>query len=320
MYICVDSRSFADSLNFQDYLLPTMNLSVMKTGVIGLGAMGTHMARNLHRAGYLTAVWNRTPDKAEAFARETGISAADSPAALAKQCELVITCVSRDDDVLNVVELLLPGIQPGTVIADTSTVSADTARTAAEMLAGSGAFFLDCPVSGGVEGARQGTLVMMAGGDAQALERVRPALSAIAANILHMGPNGSGQATKAVNQLMAAGINQAVTEALAFGESLGLDMEKVVDVVAAGAAGNWFVQHRGKTMLNGIFEPGFKLSLHHKDLEICRRMASQASGVSLPMVEMTLLHYQRLMDEGHGDEDISALFRLKQRQHHEGNT
>jgi 3-hydroxyisobutyrate dehydrogenase len=290
----------------------------MKTGVIGLGAMGAHMARNLHNAGHLLAVWNRTPEKAAAFARETGVSAANSPAALAKQCELIITCVSRDEDVLNVVEQLLPGIQPGTVIADTSTVSADTARTAADKLAGSDAFFLDCPVSGGVEGARQGTLVMMIGGDEQALERSRPALSAVAANIIHMGPSGSGQATKAVNQLMAAGINQAVTEALAFGESLKLDMEKVVDVVAAGAAGNWFVQHRGKTMLNGIFEPGFKLSLHHKDLEICRRMALETSGINLPMAEMTLIHYQRLMEEGHGDEDISALFRLKQRQHREG--
>lgn len=289
----------------------------MKCGVIGLGAMGAHMARNLHEAGFLTAVYNRSAVKAASFAGETGVVAANSPATLAEQCELIVTCVSRDEDVLQVVEQLLDGIQPGTVIADTSTVSADTARTAAAMLAGRNAFFLDCPVSGGVEGARQGTLVMMAGGDAQALERARLALSAMAANIIHMGPSGAGQATKAVNQLMAAGINQAVTEALAFGESLGLDMDKVVDVVAAGAAGNWFVQHRGKSMLKGVYEPGFKLSLHHKDLEICRRMASEATGVSLPMIEMTLIHYRRLMDEGHGDEDISALFRLKQRQHRE---
>lgn len=289
----------------------------MKTGVIGLGAMGAHMARNLHKAGYLAAVYNRSTGKAVAFAQETGVTAAASPAAMAEQCDLIITCVPRDDDVLQVVDQMLSGIRPGTVIADTSTVSADTARAAAEKLTSRKAFFLDCPVSGGVEGARQGTLVMMAGGDAQALERVRTLLAAIAANIIYMGPSGAGQATKAVNQLMAAGINQAVTEALAFGESLGLDMDKVVDVVAAGAAGNWFVQHRGKTMLKGIFEPGFKLSLHHKDLEICQRMASEASGASLPMVEMTLIHYRRLMDEGHGDEDISALFRLKQRQHRE---
>jgi 3-hydroxyisobutyrate dehydrogenase len=275
--------------------------------------MGAPMARNLHKAGHLAAVWNRTRAKAEAIAAETGAAVAETPAGLAGQCELIITSVSRDADVLEIVESMLPGLGPGAIIADTSTVSAETARRAAELAKTRGAFFLDCPVSGGVEGAKQGTLVMMAGGDAVALERVRPALAAIAASIVHMGPNGAGQATKAVNQLMAAGINQAVTEALAFGESLGLDMDKAVDVISRGAAGNWFLEHRGKTMLAGSFTPGFKLSLHHKDLLICRAMASQACGAYLPLVEMTLIHYQRLMDEGHGEEDISALFRLKQR-------
>ena len=273
----------------------------LHTGVIGLGAMGAHMARNL-----------------ETLAAETGCQVADSPARLAELCDVIITCVSRDEDVLAVVDQLLPGIQAGAVVADTSTVNASTAQAAAARLQEKHAFFLDCPVSGGVEGARQGTLVTMVGGDVQALERARPALEAIAGNVIYMGESGSGQATKAVNQLMAAGINQAVTEALAFGESLGLDMDKVVDVVSAGAAGNWFVQHRGKTMLSGTFEPGFKLGLHHKDLEICRSMALEKTGISLPMVEMTLIHYKKLMEEGHGDEDISALFRLKQRQHEEG--
>lgn len=291
---------------------------MIKTGVIGLGAMGANMARNLKKHDLLAAVWNRSPDKAETLAAETGCRVADSPAQLAEICDVIITCVSRDEDVLSVVDQLLPGIQPDSVVADTSTVNAGTAQAAAARLGEKNAFFLDCPVSGGVEGARQGTLVTMVGGDAGALERARPALEAIAGNIIHMGESGAGQATKAVNQLMAAGINQAVTEALAFGESLGLDMEKVVDVVSAGAAGNWFVQHRGKTMLRGVFEPGFKLGLHHKDLTICRSMALEKTGISLPMVEMTLIHYQKLMDEGHGDEDISSLFRLKQRQHLEG--
>ncbi|MCS3903429.1 3-hydroxyisobutyrate dehydrogenase [Methylohalomonas lacus] len=291
---------------------------MIKTGVIGLGAMGAHMARNLHANDLLAAVWNRSRDKAESLAGETGCQVADSPAQLAELCDVIITCVSRDDDVLDVVDQLLPGIQPGGVVADTSTVNASTAQTAAARLADAGGFFLDCPVSGGVEGARQGTLVTMVGGDVQALERARPALEAIAGNVIYMGESGSGQATKAVNQLMAAGINQAVTEALAFGESLGLDMDKVVDVVSAGAAGNWFVEHRGKTMLKGVFDPGFKLGLHHKDLGICRSMALEKTGISLPLVEMTLIHYQKLMDEGHADEDISALFRLKQRQHLEG--
>jgi len=291
---------------------------MIKTGVIGLGAMGAHMARNLHQNGLLAAVWNRSSDKAQSLAGETGCQIADNPAQLAGLCDVIITCVSRDEDVLAVVEQLLPGVQPGTVVADTSTVNASTAQSAAAKLQEKDAFFLDCPVSGGVEGARLGTLVTMVGGDVQALERARPALEAIAGNVIYMGESGAGQATKAVNQLMAAGINQAVTEALAFGESLGLDMDKVVDVVSAGAAGNWFVEHRGKTMLHGTFDPGFKLGLHHKDLEICRAMAMEKTGISLPMVEMTLIHYQKLMEQGHGEEDISALFRLKQRQHQEG--
>lgn len=290
----------------------------LKTGVIGLGAMGAHMARNLQKNGLLTAVWNRSPDKAQTLAAETGCQVTETPAQLAGLCNVIITCVSRDEDVLVVVDQLLPGIQSGAVVADTSTVNAGTARAAAARLREKGAFFLDCPVSGGVEGARQGTLVTMVGGDAEGLEIARPALEAIAGNVIHMGESGAGQATKAVNQLMAAGINQAVTEALAFGESLGLDMDKVVDVVSAGAAGNWFVQHRGKTMLRGVFDPGFKLGLHHKDLEICRSMALEKTGISLPLVEMTLIHYRKLMEEGHGDEDISALYRLKQRLHREG--
>lgn len=286
----------------------------MKVGVIGLGSMGGHMARNLHKAGYLHAIWNRTRSKADELAGETGADVAASPEQLACECELVLTCVSRDRDVLEVISTLAGSITAGTVVVDTSTVSAETARQAAASLQEKQAHFLDCPVSGGVEGARKGTLAMMIGGDEDVLERVKPALSAIAANIAYIGPTGSGQACKAVNQIMAAGINQAVTEALAFGQAMGLDMDKVVEIVSTGAAGNWFLDHRGKSMLAGSYEPGFKLGLHHKDLQICRRMIQEISDSTLPIVEMTLNHYQRLMDAGYGDEDISALFRLKKQQ------
>ncbi len=136
-------------------------------------------------------------------------------------------------------------------------------------------------------------------------------MSKIADNVVHMGPTGSGQATKAVNQIMAAGINQAVTEALAFGEAMGLDMNKVIDVVGSGAAGNWFLSHRGKTMVAGSYAPGFKVALHHKDLEIIQRMARDRSRWPLSVVANTLADYEQLMHEGHGDEDISALYRLK---------
>ena len=126
-----------------------------------------------------------------------------------------------------------------------------------------------------------------------------------------MGPVGAGQSTKAVNQVMAAGINQAVTEALDFAQALDLPMDKVIEVVGSGAAGNWFLDHRGPSMTQGSFEPGFRVALHHKDLAICKQMAEQFD-VALPVIEMTLIHYRRLMEAGFGDEDISALFREKQ--------
>lgn len=283
----------------------------MKTGVIGLGAMGTPMARNLHRTGYLAAVWNRSMDKSRQLADEIDVPVAVEPAALAQNCDLIIISVSADADVLEVIDAMLPGVRAGTVVVDTSTISRDTAREAAAKLRKAQAEFLDAPVSGGMEGARKGTLAMMVGGDAEVLNQVRPVLDAIAGRVEHMGPVGAGQATKAVNQVMAAGINQAVSEALAFAAALELPLEKVIDVVGSGAAGNWFLQHRGPTMTHGNYEPGFRVALHHKDLAICKQMAKQFN-VALPMVEMTLIHYRRLMDAGLGDLDISALHHEKQ--------
>lgn len=284
-------------------------MTSLRTGFVGLGAMGLPMARNLHRAGLLAASWNRSPGKAEALAAETGTLAATSLADLAAACELVVTCVSADQDLLDVLAGLEPGLQPGAVVVDCSTVAAGTAREAARRLAACGAGFLDCPVSGGTEGARGGTLSIMVGGEAEVLARARPVLEAMGGSITHMGPAGSGQAAKATNQVMVAGINQAVTEALAFGQAQGLPMEEVIAALEGGAAGNWFLSKRGRTMIRGEFPLGFKVSLHAKDLEICRLMAGEL-GVKLPLVEMTLAHYARLPAQS-ADEDISALFRLK---------
>ncbi|MEQ6340605.1 MAG: NAD(P)-dependent oxidoreductase [Gammaproteobacteria bacterium] len=289
----------------------------MKTGVIGLGAMGMPIAINLHKAGHLTTVWNRTQAKALELAVQTGIPVADSPSDLASRCDLIFTCVSADADLLEVIAALALGLSVGNVVVDTSTVSAATARRAAQQLAQVGAHFLDAPVTGGVEGARNGTLSMMVGGDAALLERVRPVLEAIAQRIVYMGPTGSGQSTKAVNQVMAAGINQAVTEALAFAQALELPLEKVIEAVGGGAAANWFLSRRGPSMTQGSFAPGFRVALHAKDLAICKQMAADLHA-KLPVVEMTLIHYQQLMEAGYGDEDISALFRLKQRLFEEG--
>lgn len=284
----------------------------MQAGLMGLGAMGQGMARNLAKAGYLTAVYNRTANKAQALAEELNVLCSPTPQALAASVDVVFICVSADQDVLEVISAAAETIRPHTVVVDMSTVSSDTARRAAEILAKKKAHFLDSPVSGGVEGANKGTLAMMVGGDASILERIRPVLEAMTSRIAHMGSTGAGQACKAVNQVMAAGINQAVTEALAFAESQGLNLAQVIDVVSGGAAGNWYLQHRGKTMTQGIFQPGFKLALHHKDLLICRQMAELA-GVSCPLTEATINDYAQLMQQNCGDEDISALYRLKRK-------
>jgi len=282
----------------------------MKAGVIGLGAMGAGMAANLAKQGLLAAVWNRTYDKAVDFAGQHGVAAAADAPTVAAQCDVIITCVSADADVLEVVDAMLPELGEGKVVIDTSTVSADTAREAAERVAATGAQFLDAPVSGGKEGAEKATMVMMVGGDEATLERVRPVLSAISRSATYMGPSGAGQVTKAVNQIMVAGINQGVTEGLAFGQAQGLDMDKVIEVLSGGAAGSWFLQHRGPTMVRGVYEPGFKMALHRKDLEICRAMLENM-GVALPVVEMTLKQYRPLIEGGHGDDDISGLYRSK---------
>jgi 3-hydroxyisobutyrate dehydrogenase len=285
----------------------------VKTGVIGLGAMGAGMALNLHRHGYLHRLYNRTAFRAEGLAAKTGVARAMSMEELAADCELILISVSADQDVIEVVERIAPSVTTDAIVVDTSTVSSETARKAAAILARTKVDFLDAPVSGGVEGAAAGSLAMMVGGDESVLARARDTLTAVASRIEHIGPTGGGQACKAVNQIMVAGINQAVTDALAFGASLGLNMDKVIEVIARGAAANWFLDHRGKTMLAGDYEKGFKVKLHHKDLLICAEMARNVN-LPLPIIEATLRQYRRLMTEGQGEKDISALYRLKKTQ------
>jgi 3-hydroxyisobutyrate dehydrogenase len=282
----------------------------MRTGFIGLGAMGAHMARNLHRAGLLTAVWNRTPEKARALGAELGVSAPGTLAELAASVEAVVLCVSADGDVLEVVQSLAGALPARSLVIDCSTVAAETARRAAELLARTGVEFLDAPVSGGVEGARDGTLAIMAGGTAEAFERARPILGALGRTIAHFGPSGSGQAAKATNQIMCAGIIETVAEAMAFARAQGLPLERLIDTLGKGAGSSWYFVHRAPNMARGSFPAGFRVRLHAKDLAICRDMAARL-GVSLPVVERMLSEYQELIGRGYGDEDISATYRLK---------
>jgi 3-hydroxyisobutyrate dehydrogenase len=272
--------------------------------------MGQHMARNLHRAGLLAGVWNRTPAKAESFAAETGCRRFESPAALAAACEAVVTCVSADQDLLSVVDALRPTLQRGSIVIDCSTVAADTAREAAARIAAVGSEFLDCPVSGGVEGARNATLAIMCGGEPGAFERARPVLEALGKTIVRMGPSGAGQATKATNQILCAGAIQVAAEAMAFAQAEGLPLDRVIEILGKGAGSSWYFVHRAPYMAKGEYPAGFRVRLHDKDLRICRAMAAR-HGAVLPVIEATLADYARLMATGHGEEDISTIFRLK---------
>ena len=287
-------------------------MSDLQAGFIGLGAMGYAMAGHLHRAGLLTAVSNRTMAKAEQFAKEHAGVAALSPSDLAARCNVIVLCVSADADVIGVVREIAKSAKPGTIVIDHSTVSSTTAKQASELLKSSGVEFLDAPVSGGVEGARNGKLSEMVGGDAKTLERAKPVLEAYAARISHMGEVGAGQNTKAVNQVLVAGIAQATCEGLALAEALGLDPERLLPTLMAGAANSWFLEKRGATMMKNQFSVGFKLALLHKDLGIVDQLA-RAAGTDRSIIEKSLADYAELMKQGHGDDDISGLIRLKRR-------
>jgi 3-hydroxyisobutyrate dehydrogenase len=273
--------------------------------------MGLHMARNLHRAGLLTAVWNRTPEKARQLAAQLSVAAPATLAELASGVDAVVSCVSADADVLEVVRGVAAGIKSGALMLDCSTTGAETARQAAELLEPKGVQFLDCPVSGGVEGARDGTLAIMVGGDEAAFERAQPILKALGRTITHFGPTGSGQAAKATNQIMCAGIIESVAEAMAFAHAQGLPLGKLIDTLGKGAGSSWYFVNRAPNMMRGAYPAGFRVRLHAKDLGICHQMAARF-GVELPVVERMLKEYAELIARGHGDEDISVTYLLKE--------
>src|SRR6202166_3487857 len=282
----------------------------MQTGFVGLGAMGVHMARNLHRSGLLTGVWNRTAAKAASLAQELRCHAFTSLAELAGNCEAVVVCVSADEDLRAVVAGLDPGLSPNMIVIDCSTVGAGTARDMHSHLASLGVGFLDCPVSGGVEGARNATLAIMAGGDESVFGRALPILEKLGKTITYFGASGAGQAAKATNQIMCAGIIQAVGEAMAFAHAEGLPLERLIETLGKGAGSSWYFVNRAPFMANERFPAGFRVRLHAKDLRICRDMAAQ-HGAQLPVVESTLAQYAQLIIQGFVDEDISAIYRLK---------
>jgi 3-hydroxyisobutyrate dehydrogenase len=283
---------------------------VERVGFAGMGTMGAAMAANLARAGAPLTVWNRTPGRATDVVA-LGAGEATSPSALAAACEVVVLCLSDTPDVEAVLfgpEGISGSIRPGSLVVDCSTISPEGSRDFASALAAQDVGFVDAPVSGGSEGARQGTLTIMCGGSEPDVERARPILAAMGKAITHMGPVGAGQATKAVNQVILAGTYLGVAEGLVLAMKAGLDAERVVEALSGGAAGSWVLQNRSGRMIADEYPLGFRIALHRKDLGIALELARQV-GAALPVAGLAEQIENGLIAQGHGDDDNSALAR-----------
>ena len=278
----------------------------MKIGFAGLGVMGGPMARHLVQAGHEVAGFNRSPDKARAWADATGGRFAATVAEASTGVELLILCVGNDDDVRQVVTEALPHLAAGAVIVDHTTTSARVAREMAALASEAGCAFIDAPVSGGQAGAENGQLSVMAGGDAAALARVEPTLMAYSKAVKHMGQSGSGQLTKMVNQIAIAGVVQGLAEAVHFAEVAGLDTTAAYDAISKGAAQSWQMDNRWKTMAEGQFEFGFAVDWMRKDLGLVLDEA-RANGAHLSLTALVDQFYSEVHAMGGARWDTSSL-------------
>jgi 3-hydroxyisobutyrate dehydrogenase len=283
----------------------------MKVAFIGMGTMGTAMALNIIKARHEVTVYNRSREKEEPVAK-AGARRAGSPKEVSQEADIIITCVSDTPDVEGVVlgeNGVIHGAQTGAIVIDMSTISPSATRRMAAQLARKGIRMLDAPVSGGSEGAQKGTLTIMVGGEAEDVAQAMPVLSAMGKSITHVGPSGSGQFTKAINQVIISGVYLAVAEGLTLGLKAGLDMEKVVQALAGGAAGSWVLNFRSGNMIKNEYPLGFRVRLHRKDLGIALEAAKEM-GVFLPCTALVAQIENGLMSLGYGDEDMSAMARL----------
>jgi 3-hydroxyisobutyrate dehydrogenase len=280
-----------------------------QVGFIGLGIMGQGMARNILKAGFPLTVWNRTTSKMQPLV-EAGAQAADSPAEMARQCDIIVICVSDTPDVEAVMlseDGVLVGVKAGSVVIDCSTISPVVTRHLSEKLATKGATMLDAPVSGGSEGAAQGTLSIMVGGEAEAFARVLPVLEAMGKKITHVGASsGAGQTVKLVNQILVASTMLGLGEALLFAQAGGVDLQKTLEAVSAGAAGSWTLSNRGPQVIRRDFRPGFMIDLQQKDVRLILEAADQL-GVPLPGTALVHQLYSTLQRRGLGSDGNHAL-------------
>ncbi len=285
-------------------------MAMERVGVVGLGTMGGAMAANLARAGFPLTVWNRTTGRSHDL-EGLGATVAPSPAALAAVVDVVLVCVSDTPDVEAVLfgaDGVAAGAARGTLVVDTSTIDPAATRGFAARLAEQGVGFVDAPVTGGSEGARNATLAILVGGDEADVERAGPMLAAIGRTITHLGPVGAGQAAKAVNQVILAGIYLGVAEGLVLALKAGLDVEQVVAALSTGAAQSWVLANRSGRMLANDYPLGFRVSLHLKDLGIALDLARERGAV-LPVAALAAQLEAGLVATGHGDDDMSALAR-----------
>jgi len=282
-----------------------------RIGVVGLGAIGLPMAVNLHRAGFALQVHTRSRTAERAADLEGAVSCA-SPASVAQNVDVLLVCVSDDsavEEVLFGADGAAASLRKGCVVLDCSTIAPATAIACAERLANAGVHYLDAPVTGGTEGAVAGTLTLLVGGEAEALDRARPLLEVIGSSIHHFGSVGMGQQVKAVNQVLVAGSYAAVAEAMALGQRQQLPMDAVVTALKQGAAGSWALSHRSTAMLEGEYPLGFRLDLHHKDLNIALSSGREV-GLEMPVTHLVQQLEAELISRGYGNEDVSTLRRF----------
>jgi 3-hydroxyisobutyrate dehydrogenase len=286
--------------------------NISKAAFIGLGVMGYPMAGHLAKKGYQVTVFNRTAPKAEQWVKEFGGQHALTPAEAAKDAQIVFSCVGNDDDLRAVAmgdDGALPAMAAGAIYVDHTTASAEVARELASVAQAQQVHFLDAPVSGGQAGAENGVLTVMVGGQAEVFDVARPVIDSYARAVGLMGPVGSGQLTKMVNQICIAGLVQGLSEGLDFASRCGLDVEQVLEVISKGAAQSWQMENRGKTMNQNEFNFGFAVDWMRKDLGLCLGEARRL-GSRLPVTALVDQFYGQVQARGGGRWDTSSLITL----------
>lgn len=285
-----------------------------RVGFIGLGIMGMPMAHNLIKAGFGVVVYNRTASKTERIVSE-GARKADSPRELASEASVVITIVSDTPDVESVIlgeNGVIEGIKPDSVVIDMSTISPQATLGIAARLGEKGVHMLDAPVSGGEQGAINGALSIMVGGDAEVLKRCQPIFEAMGKNIIHVGSNSMGQTVKLMNQILVAGTLNAVVEALVFAQKSGVDLEKAISAVEGGAAGSWQLTNLAPRIIRRDFDPGFMINLMQKDLNLVMETAGEL-GVPLLATSFVQQMFYSLQSAGEGKSGTQALVKAMER-------